>query len=293
MPLEAELQRADTRTCGRGKLLKVERLVCMRMQEFVRPPQRLRQRFGPAAKSVDRIAGAVVLALEQGTQQRLAHIGCRDWRKPSLRSEAFGEIDEFQNLRLKRLAASRREIDRGLELDRARWLARQCRCPLFQEAAVDLVAPIYIGAPLGMLVALHALAGWKGTFVLIATIVVSDSAQYYTGRAFGRRRLAPAISPKKTIEGAIGGVVFGTLFMVLALGFVFPATPMVTRVLLGAIIVLLGIIGDLFESRLKRLAGMKDSSALIPGHGGVLDRIDALLFAIPVFYFMVLQGRVA
>ena len=63
--------------------------------------------------------------------------------------------------------------------------------------------------------------------------------------------------------------------------------------LLGLVIVLLGIAGDLFESRLKRLADMKDSSALIPGHGGVLDRIDALLFAIPVFYFMVLQGRVA
>ncbi len=175
------------------------------------------------------------------------------------------------------------------------WLAfavlRQGRT--VQEAAVDVVAPMYIGAPLGMLVALHGLAGWKGTIVLIATIVVSDSAQYYTGRAFGRRPLAPVISPKKTIEGAIGGVVFGTLFMTLAIGFVFPATPMVTRVLLGIIIVLLGIIGDLFESRLKRVADMKDSSALIPGHGGVLDRIDALLFAIPVFYFMVLQGRVA
>jgi phosphatidate cytidylyltransferase len=158
------------------------------------------------------------------------------------------------------------------------------------EAAVDLIAPIYIGAPLGMLVALHGLAGWKGTLVLIATIVVSDSAQYYTGRAFGRRPLAPAISPKKTVEGAIGGVVFGTVFMVLAIGFVFPATPIVTRVLLGMIIVLLGIFGDLFESRLKRLADMKDSSALIPGHGGVLDRIDALLFAIPVFYFFSLRG---
>jgi phosphatidate cytidylyltransferase len=175
------------------------------------------------------------------------------------------------------------------------WLAfavlRQGRT--VQEAAVDVIAPIYIGAPLGMLVALHGLAGWKGTLLLIATIVVSDSAQYYTGRAFGRRPLAPAISPKKTVEGAIGGVVFGTLFMVLAIGFVFSATPIVTRVLLGMIIVLLGIFGDLFESRLKRFAQMKDSSALIPGHGGVLDRIDALLFAIPVFYFMVLQGRVA
>jgi phosphatidate cytidylyltransferase len=175
------------------------------------------------------------------------------------------------------------------------WLAfgvlRQGRT--IQEAAVDLVAPIYIGAPLGMLVALQMLSGPKATLLLIATIVMSDSAQYYTGRAFGRRPLAPTISPKKTVEGAIGGIVFGALFMAVAMTLVFPLTPVIVRVLLGLVIVLLGIAGDLFESRLKRLAGMKDSSALIPGHGGVLDRIDALLFAIPVFYFMVLQGRVA
>ena len=161
------------------------------------------------------------------------------------------------------------------------------------DAAVDLVGAIYIGAPLGMLVALQMHSGPWATLLLMATIVVSDSAQYYTGRAFGRRPLAPAISPKKTIEGAIGGVLFGTLFMALAIPFVFPATPLVVRIVLGVIIVLLGITGDLFESRLKRTAGVKDSSALIPGHGGVLDRIDALLFAIPVFYLVVLQGRVA
>src|SRR5258706_12470093 len=80
-----------------------------------------------------------------------------------------------------------------------------------------------IGAPLGMLVALHNLAGWKGTLVLIATIIVSDSAQYYTGRAFGRRPLAPAISPKKTVEGAIGGVVFATLANVAVGPYVFPS----------------------------------------------------------------------
>ena len=162
-----------------------------------------------------------------------------------------------------------------------------------QEAAVSLLAPMYIGAPLGMLVALHGRSGWKGPLVIIATVIASDSAQYYTGRAFGRRPLAPATSPKKTVEGAIGGVVFGTLFMVVALAYLFPLTPIVVRVLVGMIVVFLGILGDLFESRLKRLADMKDSSHLIPGHGGVLDRIDALLFAIPVFYFMVLQGRVA
>jgi phosphatidate cytidylyltransferase len=175
------------------------------------------------------------------------------------------------------------------------WLAfavvRQSRT--IQEAAVDLVAPIYIGAPLGMLVALRTLSGPQATLLLLATIVVSDTAQYYTGRAFGRRPLAPTISPKKTVEGAIGGVIFGALFMAAGISFVFPATPIVVRVLLGLVIVFLGIAGDLFESRLKRVAGIKDSSTLIPGHGGVLDRIDALLFAIPVFYFMVLQGRVA
>ena len=174
------------------------------------------------------------------------------------------------------------------------WLSfevlRQART--FEQAAIDLVAPIYVGAPLGMLVALQNLTGPKGTLLLMATIVVSDTAQYYTGRAFGRRPLAPTISPKKTVEGAIGGVLIATAFMAIAMTFLFPATPVAVRVLLGLVIVFLGITGDLFESRLKRLAGMKDSSHLIPGHGGVLDRIDALLFAIPVFYLMVLQGRV-
>ena len=158
-----------------------------------------------------------------------------------------------------------------------------------QEAASDLVAPVYIGAPLGTLVALHMLTGWRGTLLLIGTIVISDSAQYYTGRAFGRQALAPTISPKKTVEGAIGGLVVGTLFMIVVGAFVFRATPFIMRALLGMIVVVLGIFGDLFESRLKRVAGVKDSSARIPGHGGVLDRIDALLFAIPVFYFMVLR----
>ena len=162
-----------------------------------------------------------------------------------------------------------------------------------QEAAVDLVAPVYIGAPLGMLVALQMRSGPKATLLLIATIVVSDSAQYYSGRAFGRRPLAPAISPKKTVEGALGGVIVGAAFMAIAIPFVFPSTPLVVRVMLSLLIVFLGIVGDLFESRLKRTAGLKDSSELIPGHGGVLDRIDALLFAIPVFYLAVLQGRVA
>jgi phosphatidate cytidylyltransferase len=168
------------------------------------------------------------------------------------------------------------------------WLAI---CVLYGDraihnAAADLVAPVYVGVPLGMLAAGHILAGWQATLVLLGTVVVSDSSQYYTGRAFGRRPLAPAISPKKTIEGAIGGVVFGTLFMTIAGGFAFPQMAVPARIVVGVLVVVLGIAGDLFESRLKRAADMKDSSSLIPGHGGVLDRIDALLFAIPPFYYM-------
>ena len=153
-----------------------------------------------------------------------------------------------------------------------------------EHAAADLFAPIYIGAPLGMLVLVHEMRGAIATLLLVGLVIVSDSAQYYTGRAFGRHALAPAISPKKTIEGAVGGVLAGALFMMLLGPRGLPLASSVALALLGATIVILGISGDLFESRLKRLAGVKDSSSLIPGHGGVLDRIDALLFAAPAFY---------
>jgi phosphatidate cytidylyltransferase len=153
-----------------------------------------------------------------------------------------------------------------------------------EEAGVRFIAPWYLGVPIGLLTAIHARSGADATLLLIATVVVSDSAQYYSGRAFGRTPLAPAISPKKTVEGAIGGVILGTVFMTLVGALVLPAAPPLWLAVTGLAIVVLGICGDLFESRLKRVAGVKDSSTLIPGHGGILDRIDALLFATPVFY---------
>ncbi len=149
-----------------------------------------------------------------------------------------------------------------------------------------LFPSIYIGLPIGALVAVRAFAGPQVLFLLMLTVMVSDTAQYYSGRAFGRRPLAPAISPKKTIEGAIGGFVFGTVLFVAAGAWWVPGMPVLFRAVLGLAIVALGIAGDLFESMLKRSAGVKDSSGLIPGHGGVLDRIDALLFAAPVFYIV-------
>jgi phosphatidate cytidylyltransferase len=152
-----------------------------------------------------------------------------------------------------------------------------------QQASVRFLVLWYIGMPLGMLAAIHRSAGPAAVLLLIATVVVSDTAQYYSGRRFGRTPLAPAISPKKTVEGAIGGAIFGTLFMAIA-GPRVLGVPALRLALLGFIIVILGIVGDLFESRLKRASGVKDSSSLIPGHGGLLDRIDALLFATPAFY---------
>ena len=152
------------------------------------------------------------------------------------------------------------------------------------RASAAVFPALYLGLPIGAMVALRALRGRETLFLLLLTIIVSDSAQYYSGRAFGRRLLAPAVSPKKTVEGAVGGFLFGAALLTVVGGWWLPAMPIVLRALLGALVVALGIVGDLFESMLKRSAGVKDSSALIPGHGGVLDRIDALLFAAPIYY---------
>jgi len=150
--------------------------------------------------------------------------------------------------------------------------------------AAAIFAPVYLGLPLGALAAVRAVHGRGAVLALMLTVMASDSAQYYCGRLFGRRALAPSISPKKTVEGAVGGVAAGLVVLV-AVGRVWlPGLDPWRLALVGATLAALGIVGDLFESLLKRSAGMKDSSGLIPGHGGLLDRIDSWLFAAPAFY---------
>jgi phosphatidate cytidylyltransferase len=156
------------------------------------------------------------------------------------------------------------------------------------NTAVAVFPVVYLGVPIGAMVSIQTLHGREQLFLLMLTVFGSDTGQYYSGRLFGRTPLAPIVSPKKTVEGAAGGFVCGVLIMIVVGAWWLPAVGVVFRALLGAAIVALGIAGDLFESMLKRSAGVKDSSTLIPGHGGVLDRIDALLFAAPV-YFMVLE----
>jgi phosphatidate cytidylyltransferase len=154
-------------------------------------------------------------------------------------------------------------------------------------AAISAFAPMYIGVPLGLIAATRWMLGREAALLLILTVAVSDTFQYYSGRLFGRRLLAPVVSPKKTIEGAIGGFLGAALALALIGAWWLPQMGIEARIVLGFAIAAVGIIGDLFESLLKRSVSMKDASAIIPGHGGVLDRIDALLFAAPVFYVFV------
>jgi len=126
--------------------------------------------------------------------------------------------------------------------------------------------------------------GHRWLLTALAIVWAADSGAYFAGRAFGRRKLAPRISPNKTVEGLLGGLAAG---LVVALGFGWLAGVAAADIgwllLVAALAVLASVLGDLFESLLKRHAGAKDSGSVIPGHGGVLDRIDGVLAALPVF----------
>lgn len=154
----------------------------------------------------------------------------------------------------------------------------------FGRPATMALAAVYVGVPLGAAAWIRETAGAAPITWLIAVIALSDTAQYYTGRLVGRRKLAPVVSPGKTVEGAIGGFVVAAIAGPLLARYWLPSAPVAEAAVLAAMLAGFGMAGDLFESLLKRSAGVKDSASLIPGHGGVLDRVDALLFATPMFY---------
>jgi phosphatidate cytidylyltransferase len=158
--------------------------------------------------------------------------------------------------------------------------------PVFTVVAVLLLSGVYVGLPLGALVWIRAACGPASLVWLIAVIAISDTAQYYAGTFFGRRKLAPIVSPKKTVEGLVGGLLAGPIAGGVLSSWGLEGAPAWEGAIFAFILVLFGVAGDLFESLLKRSAGVKDSSALIPGHGGVLDRVDAYLFAAPAFYLL-------
>ncbi len=131
-------------------------------------------------------------------------------------------------------------------------------------------------------------------FLLLLIVSGADSGAYFTGRFCGKHALAPQISPKKTIEGLIGGVITAIIFAAIGLYFM----PIVVAniwsfVAVIFITVIMSVLGDLFESMVKRMQGIKDSGKILPGHGGILDRIDSLTAAIPIYLLglMYLAGR--
>ncbi|OGO21843.1 MAG: hypothetical protein A2144_14410 [Chloroflexi bacterium RBG_16_50_9] len=162
------------------------------------------------------------------------------------------------------------------------------RQEVFQSWSWVIGGILYIGWLLGYLVALRLEAGRSWGFLALFTTFGSDTAAFFIGRAIGKHRLAPRISPGKTWEGAIGGLLGA---IIVSLLFTLP-TPLQLplnygqAIILGILVSILGQVGDLAESLLKRSAGVKESGTLMPGHGGVLDRTDSILFAgVVVYYF--------
>ncbi len=156
------------------------------------------------------------------------------------------------------------------------------------QVARQVQGILYIPLLLGLLVLLrNRPEGMVWIFVLLAIVFAGDTSAYYVGSYLGRRKLAPAISPGKTVEGALGGLGANLLVGIIAKLFFLPSgswlLSCVGFILFGAA----GQAGDLFESELKRMSHIKDSSSILPGHGGILDRIDALLFAAPVAYLWI------
>jgi phosphatidate cytidylyltransferase len=152
-------------------------------------------------------------------------------------------------------------------------------------AGISASGLILVAFPLTYAVRLHG-AGKQGPMLLLFALVVvwvSDTAAYFVGRAIGKHALAPRLSPKKTWEGAVAGFL-GSLGMALVFAR-WMTVPLADLLAMAALANLAGQAGDLLESAYKRSAGIKDSGNLLPGHGGVLDRIDALILAIPVVWY--------
>jgi phosphatidate cytidylyltransferase len=155
-----------------------------------------------------------------------------------------------------------------------------------REISSAVLAFAYIPLLLMHLVMLRQEAyGVQWLLVIMLIVMTNDSAAYYSGCAFGKHRLYPLVSPKKSIEGALGGLLGSIAGTMLARLTFFPQLTLSDALLTALIIGVLGQTGDLFESLLKRSYGVKDSGSIIPGHGGVLDRLDSIIFAAPAAYY--------
>ena len=175
---------------------------------------------------------------------------------------------------------------------RSTFLPHQAMLPSLGNS---LIGQIYIAVPLALAIRLtlvvdpfSSMTQYNGLLLLTIFIFiwVNDTGAYLVGSRWGKTPLAPSISPKKTVEGSIGGLLLVLLSAVVLRLLLFPELSWLRMLLIAAVVAIFGTIGDLFESSLKRQAGVKDSGKLIPGHGGILDRIDSFLLAVPAVYLL-------
>ena len=166
--------------------------------------------------------------------------------------------------------------------------SRQAPDEALPSSAIAVMATLYVGMLGGSLIRLRndfaPNIGPKLVFFLLLVVWLGDAGAYYIGKRFGRHKLSPRISPKKTVEGGIGGLVTAIITAVVIHFTFFPEFPLVHAVIGGVVLSVAGVIGDLAESMWKRSAAVKDSGALIPGHGGFLDRFDSVFFTAPLLY---------
>ena len=156
------------------------------------------------------------------------------------------------------------------------------------QAAWIVLGTVYVGGLLSFASTLRGLPeGRDLIYFLVLTTWAGDIGAFYVGQRFGQQPLAPRISPKKTVEGALGGVAATMIVAIAGSPWIWPRLTSGRAAVAALLLSLVGILGDLCESVVKRGAGVKDSGSLIPGHGGVLDRLDSLMFACPVLYALV------
>ena len=154
------------------------------------------------------------------------------------------------------------------------------------DAALVLMGFLYLPLLLSHLVLLRMLPhGVSWLFLMMVIVMAGDSAAYYVGSSFGKTRLYPAVSPKKSVEGSLGGLAGSVLGALACKYSFFPELSVADCLACALLLGVLGQLGDLFESLIKRSCGVKDSGTIIPGHGGMLDRLDSILFAAPAAFY--------
>lgn len=154
----------------------------------------------------------------------------------------------------------------------------------FSRCSLGLIWVGFLGAHILMIRTMPEGNYWL--LILTGITAGSDSGAYYTGRALGKHKLSPLISPNKTIEGAVGGIITGMAVAVILSLLLLQTVPWFFVLASAFVLGVIGICGDLVESVIKRATGTKDSGTILGGHGGVLDRTDSILFAAPVFYYL-------